>query len=392
MTPPPPPPSTRTADPTSVGIDPDRLAELVERTRRDVRPGGPLPAAAIAVARHGRVVCHEVLGDAEAEARFNLFSITKAVVAAAAWRLMSEDRLSPADRVVAHVPEFGTNGKDVVTVEHLLTHTAGFPHAPLGPPHWYERERRLEHFAEWHLNWEPGTQMEYHASSAHWVLAEIIERLAGDDFRDAIHETVCQPLGLDRLRVGATARHPDDWADVPTVEMVGEAPDPAELEALIGIADLDLGEISDDVTLRYNDPRVRDLGVPGGGGIGTAADVALFYQALLHDPAELWDADVLADATSRVRHHFEDPMLGIPANRTLGLVVAGDDGHAARRGFGKTVSARTFGHFGLGAQVAWADPESGISFCFVTNGHEVDLLAQGRRIHGLNNRAGALAD
>lgn len=384
--------SSTVVDPVSVGIDAERLADLVDRAGRDVQPDGVLPAAAVAVARGGKVVCHAVLGDAAPDARFAVFSITKAIVAAAAWRLMSDGRLSPADRVVDHVPEFGTNGKDAVTVEQLLTHTAGFPHAPLGPPDWYDRQARLQRFAEWRLNWDPGTQMEYHASSAHWVLAEIIERLTGQDHRDAIYEMVCLPLGRDRLRVGATERHPDDWADVPDIQIVGEAPDPADLEALTGIADLDLGEITDDVTLRYNDPEVRDLGVPGGGGIGTAADVALFYQALLHDPAGLWDADLLADATGRVRHHFDDPMLGIPANRTLGLVVAGDDGNAARRGFGKTVSARTFGHFGLGAQVAWADPESGISFCFVTNGHEVDLLSQGRRIHALNNRAGALAD
>ena len=377
--------------PNETAISEEAVADLVDRARRDVEgEGAVLPSAGLAVAHEGRLVCDEVLGAAGPDARFNLFSVTKALVAAAIWRLISDRRLDPADRVIDHVPEFGTNGKGVVTVEQLLTHTAGFPHAPLGPPDWYDRDARLRRFADWRLNWEPGSQMEYHPSSAHWVLAEIIERLEGQDYRDAIFERVCEPLGLHRLRVGATHKHPDDWTDVPPIQIVGTAPDPATVEAVLGIVDLDFGEITDEITLRYNDRQVRDLGVPGGGGIGTAADVALFYQALLQNPEGLWDPAVLADGTGHIRGTFDDPLLGVAANRTLGLIVAGDDGNAPRRGFGKTVSGRAFGHLGLGAQVAWADPATGISFCFVSNGHEIDLLAQGRRIHSLNNRAGAL--
>ena len=55
--------------------------------------------------------------------------------------------------------------------------------------------------------------------------------------------------------------------------------------------------------------------MPGGGGISNAADLALFYQALLHDAAGIWDAGVLADATTHVRNTYPD-FLGTPANRT----------------------------------------------------------------------------
>ena len=51
---------------------------------------------------------------------------------------------------------------------------------------------------------------------------------------------------------------------------------------------------------------MRAVGVPGGGGVATAATVALFYQALLHNTDGLWDPDVLADATGRVRNTFPD--------------------------------------------------------------------------------------
>jgi CubicO group peptidase (beta-lactamase class C family) len=62
-----------------------------------------------------------------------------------------------------------------------MLHTAGFPHAPLGPPAWDTREGRLAAFGRWSLNWEPGSTYEYHATSAHWVLAEIIDRVTGSN-------------------------------------------------------------------------------------------------------------------------------------------------------------------------------------------------------------------
>ena len=127
--------------------------------------------------------------------------------------------------------------------------------------------------------------------------------------------------------------------------------------------------------------------MPGGGGVSDAADLALYYQALLHDPAGLWDPDVLADGTGRIRVTFPE-YLGYASNRTLGVVRAGDDGDAHLRGFGHTVSGRAFGHDGAGGQVAWADPESGLSFAYLTDGLDLDVLRQWRRVAGVASRAG----
>lgn len=104
---------------------------------------------------------------------------------------------------------------------------------------------------------------------------------------------------------------------------------------------------------------------------------------------------ILADATSHIRCTFDDPLLGAPVNRSLGLVIAGDDGlHTMRYGaFAEGNSPRVFGHAGAHVQVAWADPATGISFAYLTNGLDTDTDTRREGVRGLrlSNLAAALA-
>jgi len=193
-------------------------------------------------------------------------------------------------------------------------------------------------------------------SSAHWVLAEIIEEVAGSDFRNEIHARVTEPLGLGRL-LGLGPAEQDNIADL---VLVGEHATADELEAAFGVRELPRTEVTDDVIAVFNEPEMRELGMLGGGAFPTARDIAVIYQALMHNTGGLWDAELLEDVTSRIRDNLPDP-LGVPAARTLGLITAGDDNMSHLRGMGRTVSSRTFGHNGAGGQLAWADPVTGLS-------------------------------
>jgi CubicO group peptidase (beta-lactamase class C family) len=309
------------------------------------------------------------------------------VVASVVWMLLAEGSLELDRPVAADIPEFATNGKDAVTLEHVLLHTGGFPQAPMAPKLWNDRAGRVSRFADWRLDWPAGTQFAYHPASGHWVLAELIERATGRDFRAVVRERVLDPLGLKALALGV---EPPDAGDVQDVVISGDKPDPDELERTLGIRELPAA--SDDLTLlEFNSDDGRRAGVPGGGGISTAADVTLFYQALLHDQAGLWDPEMLADVTSVVHNHFIDPMTGDPANRSRGLVIKGDDGKGERRhDLGPTTSARAFGHSGVGGQIAWADPQTGLSFCHLTSGLDRNPIRQAKRSYALSKRAGAL--
>ena len=83
--------------------------------------------------------------------------------------------------------------------------------------------------------------------------------------------------------------------------------------------------------------------------------------------------------------------MGVPAHRSQGLVVAGEPPDSTRRGYGHGQGPRTFGHNGAGGQLAWADPDSGVSFCYLTNGLDEHVIRQARRGIGINTRAVAAA-
>lgn len=357
-------------------IDPAKVDRLLARVRQEVDEGLS-PAVQVAVARRGELVVDATFG-APDDSRFLAFSATKALVAGAVWRMIDAGHVALDAPAASYLPEFATNGKDVVTVEHLLTHTGGFPRAPLGPDRWSTVEGRREAYARWRLTLDPGTTFVYHPVAGHWVLADIVASVTGLDHADAIEELVTGPLGLPRvLGIAHDAQH----GIVDSVG-IGAPPTPEEMEEAFGfkvdIAALVPPDVALGALLTLNDPDARAVGVPGGGGIFRAADLALLYQGLLHDPAGLWSPEILAEGTRRVRMTLPD-IWGIPASRTLGLVVAGDDGFAHRRGFGRTASARAFGHNGAGGQLAFADPDTGLSVAYLTAGMDQHLIRQNRR-------------
>ncbi|MDO8617124.1 MAG: serine hydrolase domain-containing protein [Dehalococcoidia bacterium] len=377
--------------PEDVGVDSERLEAVFARAQRDVADG-VLPSAQVAVARRGKIAGLRTFGravqggverPATDETLYCVFSSTKAVVAAAVWSLFEEGLLALEERVAAIIPEFATNGKDGVTVQQVLLHTGGFPFAPFAREHWESREKLLEAFQRWRLNWEPDSRFEYHAASAHWVLAEIIYRRTGMDYKTYIRRRITEPLGLDELFIGLPPEHD---ARVAEVGWVGEPVAPPG----------GWGEVTPDAIRGFNVPSVRRAGVPGGGGIAGAAEMALFYQALINGGETVEGKRLLRPesiefaAKVRTEPRHVDPVFGVPVNRGLSIVIAGDDGQAFMRGFGKVASGRAFGHGGAGGQIAWGDPATGISLGYCTNGF-VDWMTQGRRITAISSLAAACA-
>ena len=360
----------------SAGLKIDKVSELLTRVQKEVKEG-LLPSAQVALARNGKVGVFESYGSAKPESLTCIFSATKAITSAAAWILIQDGKLDENEIVADIVPEFGTNEKEKITVQQLFTHTAGFPSAPFAPLDWVDKDKRYARFSKWRLNWEPGTRYEYHPSSSMWVIAEVIERRSGQDYTDFVKQHVTGALGLTNLIVGLSAEEGKRALDV---EYSGD-PLTSEDYARMGIPEPPVTEVTEEALLNFNLDEVRAVGVPGGGGYANAHDLALFYQALLQGGLEgnqLWSESTLNSVRSIRSGDLRDPLFRQLANRGLGIIISGDESRNFR-GFGKTNSPQAFGHNGAGGQIAWVDPESGLSLAYLTSGHDRNNLRQGKR-------------
>ena len=373
--------------PREVGLDPAKVEALFQRAEREVKEG-LLPSVQIAIARDGKIGAMRSFGKAVQggsekpatnETLYVIFSCTKAIISAASWILIGEGKLDPGERVADIVPEFGTNGKEVITVEQVLLHIGGFPNAPYPQDEWLDRNKRRERFSKWRLEWPVGSKFEYHPTSGFWAIADIIERRTGQDFRDFVRDRIALPLGLVELRVGLPRAYHNRVADLC---YVGE-PLSDEQRKQLGLPPIPETEVTEEAIMGFNRPQVREAGVPGGGGIMTAGDLALFYQGLLLNRdvngQPLWKEEALKDALRVRSGDYKDLIFGVKVNRALGVVVAGGDGMANYRGFGRTNSPLAFGHGGAGGQIGWGDPATGISIGYCTNGFDRNDLRQGRR-------------
>jgi CubicO group peptidase (beta-lactamase class C family) len=345
------------APPSSLGLDApalDRLQELITRHLAE----GRYPGAQIAMARDGKLALFRTFGDARLDparvparedSLWLLYSNTKVITASAIWVLAEQGALRFTDRVAEHVPGFEANGKGDITIVQLLSHQGGFPSADVPKAAWEDHELLRRSVSGFTLEWTPGSRVYYHGRAAHWVAAVLIEALTKTDYRAFIREQVIEPLGLgDELFVGLPdARH----------ERATDMHEPAASGG---------GQVK---RAEENNPEFRRAGTPGGGGYASARAMAAFYQMLAAggtlNGKRLLSPRMVQYVTRSVTGERVDGYMGMPMHRALGPHVRGTT--ESIRGLGTIASPRTFGHGGVGSSYCWADPDSGVSFAYLTN-------------------------
>ncbi len=347
--------------PESVGLDPDRLSildSLIERHISDNR----YPGAQYAVARHGRLARVATFGDARItpdaivandETLWLMFSQTKVIVTAALWQLVESGELRFADKISDHVPEFEANGKGDITLFQVITHQGGFPNAEVPEEAWEDHDLLRKTVSDFTLEWTPGSRVHYHGTAAHWVAAVLIEAVTGSDFRDYVRENLLRPIGLaDEIFVGVSEEADDRCADIHSIEEDESVPDGGRI-----------------VRSSRNTRAWRAAGVPGAGGYGTARGIASFYQMLLNggvlNGTRVLSPRAIQYATRNHTGDRVDENMGMPMHRGIGPHVRGFT--PTIRGLGTIASPSTFGHGGAGTSYSWGDPESGVSFTYLSN-------------------------
>lgn len=139
----------------------------------------------------------------------NVWSTTKTLTSLAALMLVDRGQLDPYAPVAKYWPEFAENGKDLIEVRHLLSHTSGVSgwQAPFTVEEMYDWEASTRHLAQQAPWWEPGTASGYHALNQGHLVGEVIRRVDGRPLKAFVAEEIAGPLGAD-FQIGAAE---SDW-------------------------------------------------------------------------------------------------------------------------------------------------------------------------------------
>ena len=349
------------------------------------------PAAALLVARHGRVVFDRPYGFLDPETRqrparsdslFDLASVAKLFTATAFMTLVEAGRvgldtpvgdvllefkgvrpIGPTEDPLTKVPvpaDPTYAGQEVdtrqVTFWHLLTHTSGLAawrslyreNGEAGDavpmPHDVPAEKRARRVAAIHglygFAYPPGQHMVY-SDLGLILLGEAVARLTGTLLEACVQQRVLEPLGLTHttynpLACGVPAERivPTDFCAWRQRRCIGEVHD--ENAASLG-------------------------GVAGHAGLfGTAWEVAVLGQTFLnggsYGNARILSPDTVTEMT-RVHVDFEDNPRG------LGWLRRSHGWSSSGRWF----SPRSYGHTGFTGTSLWIDPDRALLVVLLTN-------------------------
>ncbi|MDA5285120.1 serine hydrolase domain-containing protein [Streptomyces sp. NPDC054904] len=307
-------------------------------------------------------------------------SATKGVAAAVPLLLHQRGLLDLDAPVGAYWPEFKAGGKEHVRVRDLLSHRAGVPALDRGltPAEAIDGVSGPRAVAAQAALWEPGTAHGYHAQTYSWLLSELVLRVTGASLGNWLAEQVTGPLGLD-FWIGL----PDDAAD--RVGRVAPVDPPERAGALKVRPRRNVSEAYADphsLTRRAfaaidplpdeNAPGYRAAELPASAGIGTARALAGFYAALIGDTQD--GARLLTPETTALA----GTELSSGPDRVLVVNTRFGPGHMLHGPASPLLSPASFGHPGRGGSLAFADPEAGIGFGYVTNGLAKSVTADPR--------------
>lgn len=315
-----------------------------------------------------------------------VFSTTKGMTAIIANQLAQEGRLDVEAPVAEYWPEFAANGKQDIPVAYLLSHQSGLA--------WIDGTMTAEEALSWDPvvdrlaaeapKWEPGTKHGYHATTYGWLVGEVIRRITGSSVGANLAERASQPLGLDcwiglpeseEYRVAMLI----SMIPKPDPNLAPGEPDPiAEMMAAFMGPDTPLGQAlfapggaltDQDI---WNSRAMHAAEVPAANGICDARSLARLYGATVGevDGIRLLTPDQVKAAVA--------PRTSGPNFVLMDMEVQFGLGFMLNQGIIALGGPSSFGHFGAGGSVGWADPDAELGFGYIMNRMDIGLAGDTR--------------
>jgi CubicO group peptidase (beta-lactamase class C family) len=329
-----------------VSMDAERIASSFEAAWgvvQDAVAASHLPSAVLAVANAEETLAIRQTGpngdgSIKLDAIFLLASVTKPIVATAILQLVEHGDLLLHEPVANLWPEFAANGKEQVTLWHLLTHTSGLKEDFGRPTASDLRAWETEAVRATGLDFPPGSRYRYCTASFR-VMTALIERLTGQPYDAYLEEKALRPIGMADTTFaprGALASRAMPVLDLPW-----------PLESFVGLA------------------------APGAGYWSTAADLIAFGQAYLNQGmgrhGRVLGPTTVAAATRVQYEGVEDepPIPPATVYRGLGWAVVGPDN-------AELLPIGAYRHGGATGTQLLVDPTNGLVLVFLTNRWGID--------------------
>ncbi len=324
---------------SSAGASASKFERAAKKLEEAVT-SGLVKAATMVVRDHG-MTQWIALGDGiHRNSSFLLGSITKPMAVTPLVCLWNQKLFELSDLACKFLPEFRGDGRETITIQHLLTHVSGLPdqlpnnaelrrsHAPLS--------QFVEHALRLKPRFQPGTEYEY-SSMAILLACEIAQRLTGKTIAELTQQYVFDPAGMKHSALGVGRLERNELVAVQTERAAPEAGggDPSAR------------------TWDWNSDYWRQLGAPWGGAHASAEDVLRFLDLFVAA-----DDSKLPRSVAQMMRRNHNAMGLVP--RGLGLGVGA-------RSILAGVSDQAYGHTGSTGTIAWNDPRQDIACVILTS-------------------------
>lgn len=324
--------------------------------------------AQLYVSINGQTVASFATGQARAGVRMTVDSLmlwmssTKPVAAVAIAQLWERGLLELDDRVVKFIPAFGANGKETITIRHILTHTAGFRAPPRSLEKSWDTVINEINAMRLERDWMPGQKAGYHPQSSWFVLGEIVRIVDGRSYSRYVREAIFEPIGMNDSWIGMPAERFDAYGD--------------RISVMHKI-------LSDGRAVPLAAKPVATSCRPGSSGYGPVHELGRFYEMLLSrgqwDGKRVISPQSVEALTARHRAGMYDETFKQRIDWGLGFLLNSSEPGDLPYAYGPAASRRTFGHGGAESSGGFCDPERGLVVAYAFNGQPGEAKHHERR-------------
>jgi uncharacterized protein YbbC (DUF1343 family)/CubicO group peptidase (beta-lactamase class C family) len=330
-------------DAAQLGFDSERLNNIDEQVAFEIEQGN-MPGCVVMIGRRNAIAFAKAYGHRQVEPTkeemtldtvFDLASVTKPIATATSIMLLVErGQIRLGDPVATYIPEFAQNGKEAITIEHLLTHQSGLiPDNPLDD---YNHGIDEAWNRIWVLKPIEAVGEKFIYSDVNFItLGEVVRRVTGQSVAAFAAANIFEPLGMTetgylpneklRARAATTEKTDGEW--------------------LKG---------------KVHDPRAARLsGIAGHAGLfSTASDLAKYAQMILNNGRVGGNQVIGANTLAEMRR----PRNVAGNQRALGW----DNQSKYSTNRGELFSSSAIGHGGFTGTAIWIDPELDLFVIFLS--------------------------